>query len=795
MSSADRITAIIASQFPETYETFVIRELNALADSGFPMQIYSLKKCRDRIRHPEAEALASKTVTLAWNDPAVWLRSLIGFIRSPFRALGSLVWVLRFERSSWSSFAKALLIWGQSLAIAQRMRKDGIGHIHAHWATMPTTSAVIISRLLDVPFSFTAHAWDIFVRNTSLREKIRLSRAVITCTKFNREALCELCPEAADKIHLNYHGVNIAKFASRSREIEPPLQTQAPPQFLSIGRFVEQKGYPDLVDAYRILKERSVPFTAIIIGEGPLEEMIKKRIADAGLDNHVTLTSGKTQQELRALYHRSYAFVLPCVIAPNDDRDGIPNVILEAMAAGLPIVSTTVSGVPEAVIHTKTGLCVSPHSPAELADALRTLIDNPEATRLMASESARYAEHAFSDTLHLDNLVGLMKEVVAPIQQEQRVRVAQLIWSLEVGGAERVAATIAAGLDRSNYEPLVICQNEPGRLAQQLEASGIPVIALHKKRGLDFGMLRELVRILRQRNVDILHAHLFGAAFWGRLASRLAGVQCVFVHEHGMQPWRGSLHFFIDRALAGLAQRYLFASEPVRDLYVRRTGVATEKCVVVANGVPCSEPGEQQDVLRSANGFSAHHEVIASVGRLSPEKDHANLIQAFSELSKKREQARLVLIGDGPERTRLEKLVSDLGLEPLVRFAGLQDDVQPWLAMADVYVQPSVREGLSLAILEAMGARLPVIATRVGDVDKVIDDGRTGFLVPPGNSHALAERMHEVLTMYEDLDRLRQAAHDLVQDRYSREAMVRFIERLYEEQMSNRGDHRLTTPR
>lgn len=794
MSNEECKTAIIASQFPETYETFVIRELNALADGGFPMRIYSLKKCRDRIRHPEAEALAGMTTTLAWDDPRVWLRALVGFFHFPIAAIKSLGWVIRYERGSLLSFAKALIIWMQSLALARQMQKDGIGHIHAHWATMPTTAAVIIARLLNIPFSFTAHAWDIFVRNPSLQRKVFLAKAVVTCTEFNRNALAEMCPREADKIFLNYHGVHVAKFSkiesqANSAGGEPLARTNGesphagqPPLFLSIGRYVEQKGYADLIAAYEMLKGRGVAFRAIIVGEGPLRKNIEKQISAAGLESYVQLTSGMSQQELIKLYRQAFAFVLPCVIAENGDRDGIPNVILEAMAAGLPVVSTTVSGVPEAVLDQQTGVCVSPHAPDQLADALASLVLDEGSAQEMGDQAGQLADDKFSDITHLENLVRLMTKIVSSQWRSTPLKVAQLIWSLEVGGAERVVVTLAGNMDREKYRPIVICQNQEGHLAKQLKASGVPVIALHKKPGLDLGMLRKLIRVLREERVDILHTHLFGSAFWGRLAGRLAGVRCIFVHEHGMQPWRSSWHFLVDRVLSGAASRYLFASEKVRDTYIRKTGVSADKCVLVPNGVPCAVIDGQREKFRAENGWIDTDRIIVSIGRLSKEKGHADLVRAFADVHSAHADTRLVLIGGGPERNSLESLVKECQLDSAVFFAGTQDDVQPWLAGTDLYVQPSIREGLSLAVLEAMGAALPVIATRVGDIEKVIEDGRSGYLVEPGDNKALSVCIQQVLANLKELDTLRQAAQSIVRDRYSQNAMVRFVERLYDEQ-------------
>lgn len=399
---------MICSQFPEQHETFVIQELAALHESALPMRIYSLKHCHDDIIHPESLPLIDETVYLAWNDPGLLLKACAGFLARPLRSLAALGWILRHETWALLPFLKSLVIWYQSLAIARQMKADGITHIHAHWATMPTTCAVLLQILLKRPFSFTAHAWDIFVKNGSLAEKVRRSAMIITCTDYNRLHLQKICPQDADKIFLNYHGVNTDLFTAGERRID-----SVKPLFLSVGRHVEQKGYGDLIEAYRLLNERGLNFEAVIVGKGPLFEEHRLRIETYGLSAKVHLKNNMPRAELRELYRRSCAFVLPCVVAANQDRDGIPNVILEAIAMGLPVVSTTVSGVPEAVIDGKTGKLVAPHDAAALAEAIEAVAVNPAAQTEMGRAARVLAEEKFAARIHMQALTEKMQDLLS----------------------------------------------------------------------------------------------------------------------------------------------------------------------------------------------------------------------------------------------------------------------------------------------------------------------------------------------------------------------------------------------
>ncbi len=785
---------MIVSQFPEMHETFIMRELSALRDAGIPLRIYSLKRCRDPIVHPQAQKLLGLTRYVVWNDAVVWVRAAGLVLRRPMRAFSILGWVVRHHSGRAFLLAKALVVWAQAIVIAEKMREEGITHIHAHWATVPTTAAVIASDWLGIPFSFTAHAWDIFVRNPSLKEKIRLSARVMTCTDYNRRFLQHLCPGEREKIIVNYHGVDLGKFQQLQQEtrnrgqgtcfVSPISRLPSPvscPVFLSVGRLVETKGYPVLLEAYRRLKSEGMAFHAVIVGEGCLRDRLEHQIRVNHLADVVELRNAMGQEALRKLYRDAFAFVLPCTVAEDGDRDGIPNVILEAMACSLPIVSTQISGIPEAVQDRRSGLLVPPNDGEELARALKLLLQRPSFARVLGDHGRMWAECTFDAREHMQQLVvrmrGLLEKSVRP------VNVMYVIWSLEVGGAERVVMTLASGLDRKRFSPIVVCLNQEGRMAAMLKQQGITVIALNKRPGVDLGMLVRLAWLMRQHGVQVVHAHLWGANLWARIAAMMARVPVVIVHEHGMQPWRGTWHFRIDRWLGRRTSRILFASSEVMQKYGAKTGMAQRRCLWVPNGIDGRPQGLDRTRLRARLGFSDEDRVVISVGRLSPEKGHEDLLLAFAQLRQQVPQARLVLVGDGIERDTLQALQARCGLNGEVTFAGVQDDVRPWLAAADVYVQPSRREGLSLAVLEAMAFGLPVIATHVGDTARVITDGMTGYLVPAQQPEVLSAKLKQVLDQRDQQGTLVEAARALVQRDYSERQMVGIVERVYEEEL------------
>jgi len=789
---------IIVSQFPETHETFIVRELTALRGAGLRLRIYSLKRCRDRVVHSESQPLLADTDYVAWDDPRVFVQAVVEGLCHPMRSVATLGWTLRMHRWPPSTLAKALVVWLQSLAIARRMRRDTITHVHAHWATMPTTAAAIISRWLQIPMSFTAHAWDIFVPNPSLKEKVRLASKVITCTEYNRRYLSHFCPEEKRKIVLNYHGVDLEQFArlrvSEFKPANPPT-----PLFLSVGRLVETKGFEVLLEAYQLLQERGVAFRAVIVGHGSLERHLRQQIRQRNLTEIVEIRPAMSQAALRELYAQAYAFALPCVVAKNGDRDGIPNVLLEAMAMGLPVVSTAVSGILEAVHDKRDGLMVPANDPIRLADALDLLIRKPTWARVLGDHGRMWAETQFDAREHMQRLVIQMKDLLTSRVGElaswrvselehptrQPLRVMYVVWSLGLGGAEQVVIRLAAGLDRRRFQPVICCLDEPGPFAAQAQQQGIEVLALQKRGPFDVRVVPRLIRVMRQRQIQVVHTHLWGANLWGRFAARLAGVPAIIVTEHNVDAWKRWYHLVLDRLLASWATHLVAVSQQVRAFYDSH-GVGRHRWQVISNGIDAQAlPAKGRGHAYHKLGIRPDERVVGLIGRLVPAKAPQVFLEAFARAQRELPMLRGLIVGDGPLRAQLEEQVRQLGIAERVVFTGVRHDVPDLLVGMDALVFSSEREGLSMAMLEAMAVGVPVIATRVGGTPELIEDGVTGMQVPVGDSQAIADRVVELLCDPARAEAIRCAAHQHVERHFSLKAMIETHEALYEQTLAS----------
>ena len=393
--------AYIFSQFPETHETFILREIIELKKNNINPELFSLKKCKDRVIHPQAQKFITQTHYSSLISLKIIMVMFYFMWNKPIEFMRLIHYLIKFNSSSFEFLIKSLAIIPISLYYAKIMRDLQITHIHSHWATIPTTSAVIISRILGIPFSFTAHAWDIFLPNPMLKEKVSNAEFVATCTGYNKNHLDSLLEyKENDKIFLNYHGIDFDTLPEVHKNIDGNL-------IFSIGRLCEQKGFPYLIEACAILRDQGYQFKCIIIGEGPDRKALTAQIELLGLQKFVFLSGMKPQSYIFEMFNKARMFVLPCVISRNGDRDGIPNVMIEALALRTPVISTTVSGVPEIIINNITGIAVEPRNAQQVAEAIIELLNNPDAAKTFVKNGRDLVEEKFDIKKNIKELVEI----------------------------------------------------------------------------------------------------------------------------------------------------------------------------------------------------------------------------------------------------------------------------------------------------------------------------------------------------------------------------------------------------
>lgn len=430
MANRDQaVIGYILKGYGRTSETFISNEIALLEQSGLRIQVFSLKRLVGEKAHgvtqrirvpvtylPEISSGDGKSL-LAWlqenwpNFAAAHRRLLTARPMAWMLTFGGLI--LRGWRESAAARRTALREFLQAGFIAAALI-DGPGgeitHLHAHFAHTATTVAMLAARLSGRPFSFTAHAKDIYRVDMNpgnlLTRKLQSASFTVTCTRANVDYLARLSNER-EKIHRIYHGIDLQLFQQNR-----PAESHTSPLILAVGRFVEKKGFPILIEACRMLRDDGVNFQVRIVGGfTPLTAEIEQLIAQLGLGEQILLQPAMTQEELTRLYAAATLFALPSLVTDDGDRDGIPNVLAEAMAMGLPVVSTRISGIPELVRNGETGLLVAERDPVALAAAIRRLLEDMQLREELGRRGRELVEQEFDARRNISALKELFQSV------------------------------------------------------------------------------------------------------------------------------------------------------------------------------------------------------------------------------------------------------------------------------------------------------------------------------------------------------------------------------------------------
>jgi len=364
---------------------------------------------------------------------------------------------------------------------------------------------------------------------------------------------------------------------------------------------------------------------------------------------------------------------------------------------------------------------------------------------------------------------------------DKRLTVLQVIYSLQMGGSERMASTIVSGLDRTRFRPLVCGLNGSGPLADQFLKEGISCFILNRRDGLDLLLPRRLYRLLRDERVDVIQTHHLGQFLYALLPARLLGLPIIYT-EHSYHAFVASRRLqWLARRILPLAWRVVAVGEDVRRYLRDEIGVPPERLEIIHQGVSVpDEKPEETAALKESLGLDVNGgPVIGHVARLTAVKDQESLLRAFSQVHQSRPDARLVIVGDGELRDRLVALSAELGLEGSVRFLGFRPDVERILPVFDLVVLPSITEGLPVSLLEAMAAGRPVVATAVGGIPDLLRNGSAGVLVPPRSPEALSAAILNLISDPSLGAAKACVARREIETRFSLKTMVERYESLY----------------
>ncbi len=396
--------AYILKMFPRFSETFILSEILELERGGVDVRIFSLKHPNDGRTHADVlqvKALVTYIPVTQLADARTLLRPHWEVFRwNPKHYLRIAARVIKRRR--WGAVKRFL----QAGYIAPQLRREGITHVHAHFASSATSVAHYLHHLGGITYSFTAHAKDIYIDTVSddvLIRKMELAAFVVTVSDYNEAHLATLAPEIP--IERIYNGLDLTQFAPNGTHPDKV------PLILAVGRLIEKKGFDDLIRACARLRDRDIDFRCDIVGSGSDEAALKALIDELDLQDIARLTGPMPREELIKLYPRASVFVAPCVIGADGNRDGLPTVLIEAMALGVPVVSTPVTGIPEIVRHGETGRLVAPNNPVELSHAIACVLEEPVRAREMAEAGRALVEERFDLRRNVAQLRDLFEKV------------------------------------------------------------------------------------------------------------------------------------------------------------------------------------------------------------------------------------------------------------------------------------------------------------------------------------------------------------------------------------------------
>jgi glycosyltransferase involved in cell wall biosynthesis len=379
----------VVSLFPCWSETFIVREIVHLQKLGADVRILSLKHASEHLVQSDARALLDRVIYPPTGWQAGW-SALLAIAHAPGQSWKECRDLVAGLWRRPEALAKSLVAWWRTLAVLPQVRACAPQRLHAHWATYPSSAAMWLSARLSLPYSFTAHAHDIFLEDHLLAQKLQTAAFGVTISEYNRRWLAQrVSSRALQSLRVVHCGVSPDQYQFQA-------DGRQPGRLLSVGRLDAIKGFEHLIDACALLATRGVAFDCEIIGEGPLRQSLQTRINAHGLQDRVRLRGACAQEQVREALHAASVFVLASVVTPAGDRDGIPVALMEAMACGAPVVSTRVSGIPELVSHGVEGLLADPADARSLADCIARQLQDGAHAVAMARAARRKVENDFN---------------------------------------------------------------------------------------------------------------------------------------------------------------------------------------------------------------------------------------------------------------------------------------------------------------------------------------------------------------------------------------------------------------
>lgn len=602
----------------------------------------------------------------------------------------------------------------------------------------------------------------------------RVWKVIVNCEASKNRVIADE-GVSVEKIEVICNGIDLLRFEQpfNNEQIRKSLSLSKDDCVItSVGNLRPVKGQEYLIEAFKMIVKSCPKARLVLVGDGHLKESLKLKTRDLRIEDKVFFL-GK-RDDIPEILAASDICVLPSL------SEGMSNAILEYMAVGKAVVATLVGGNQELVDDGETGILVKPGNSAHMAKAIRNLISDKDLSVALGEAGKKKAYEEFSANRMIEDYQRLFGGV-----SKKEIRILHLISSNGLYGAEKVLLSIAENMNSNGVKSMVVpiknLHNPHSELFNEALKRDIPAQIVESQGRFDRGTVDQLVELIHQNRISIVHSHNYKADFVGLLAARKAQIPIVATnHSWTNTDLKLRMYEFFDGLLLRKFNKVVAVSEQVRTDMLK-AGIPATKITVIDNGVPLNKEAGDAAKLRVEFGISGSALIVGCIARLSLEKGHTYLLEAAKKITDDSHNVYFILFGEGPLEGELKDRVKELGLEKRILFAGYRNDMGNVYSAIDVLVQPSLREGLPLSLLEAMSYGKAVIATSVGAVPELITNMQTGLLIKPASVEKISQSLKTLINDSQLRVELGKNAREFVKARYSLEKMISSYRQVYKE--------------
>lgn len=785
-----KITYILTT-YPCPSETFIQREITQLKKKGFEITVFASDgKVGESV--PIQDLCVYYRPSL-FSSSAVW-SIICTALRHPVRLVKLAVLIARLLVISPKEAVTILFNFHTICFFTRMAKKQYSQHLHACFLSWPACIGLGVSFLTKLPFSIAAHARDIFVEGGAVGLKVQKARFITCCTRQGLEYLKNNIDSVYhNRLFLNYHGIELNRPCNNF-----DCQEKDSSEFIiAVGRLVEKKGFGYFIEAFTKVIQKYPDVSLVIVGDGPRKQHLKSMIERADLAGKVHLVGWLDHGYVLKLIGQAKILIVPSVIDADGDRDGIPNVILEAFSVGTPVIASNLAGICEAVIDEKTGLLVEPGDITKLADFIERLLTDKRLIAILTENAREMLADNFNIRKNSLKLAELFEK--GRCYDKTKIKIAHIVEGF-VGGMSTYLCNVLVSLEDAGFDVTLIYS--PGRCdagspakIDRLQEHGVKVRTVPMTRAInpvvDLYCLFVLTKILLKERFDIIHTHCSKAGALGRIAARFAGTRKVYHSSHCFAFLRcgnfltKKIYLLVGRFLAGFTTKFIAVSNSDADSAKNWKIFGEDKCVIVNNGLPVKtcqkEICETVSKIRLFFDLPLESFVVATTCRLVKYKGLFTFLEA-ARLSKN--NAVFVIAGDGPLRKKVEKCISDNGLSEKVKLLGHVCDMDRLYRICDLVVLCSQMEAQPYFILEAMRANCTVIASDVAGNRELLAGDR-GMLVKPEPTK-LAKAVDYLLSDSQKRFQLSQNAYEYFCNRHRLEDQVQKLACIYLDKVYNK---------